>query len=101
MLRVPEQQIKHRCGTMKQSYIRKPSPKRKSFHQVADGMLIPVLEFDEKFVLTYANLPAREILQLNDAVLKEDILVRDLVVPEQISQVVDGLRALRNGMPSL
>ena len=85
---------------MKQSYIRKPSPKRKSFHQVADGMLIPVLEFDENFVLTYANLPAREILQLNDAVLKEDILVRDLVVPEQLSQVVEGLRALRNGTPS-
>jgi PAS domain S-box-containing protein len=64
-------------------------------------MLIPVLEFDEKFVLRYANPPTLELFQFEDTALKEPILVRDLVVPEQISQVMEGLRALRNGMPSL
>ncbi len=63
-------------------------------------MLIPVLEFDEKFVLRYANSPALELFQLEDTALKERILVRDLVVPEQLAQVEEGLRALRNGVPS-
>ncbi len=64
-------------------------------------MLIPVLEFDEKFVLKYANPSALELFQLEDTALKERILVRDLVVPEQLSQVVEGLRNLRAGVPSV
>ena len=64
-------------------------------------MLIPVVEFDRKFILRYANLPALELLQLSDESLSSNISVADLVAPEQISLVEDGLRILRNGQPSV
>ncbi|MGY5865603.1 MAG: PAS domain S-box protein [Candidatus Thorarchaeota archaeon] len=86
---------------MKQSFKKGPSPKRKSFHKVADDMLIPVIELDEKFVLTYANVPAIELLKLDGKALKEGISVPDIVVAEQLSQVEDGLHTLRNGLPSV
>ncbi len=86
---------------MRQSFKIKPSPKRKSFHQVADGMLIPVIELDRNFVLTYANAPAIDLLKLDDKVLKDGIAVPDLVVPEQLAQVEEGLRLLQNGTPSV
>lgn len=83
------------------SYERNPSPQRKQFRKVADSMLIPVVEFDRKFILRYANLPALELLQLSDESLSSNISVADLVAPEQISLVEDGLRILRNGQPSV
>jgi PAS domain S-box-containing protein len=86
---------------MKQSFKRKLSPDRKQFHKVADDMLIPVIELDENFVLTYANAPAIELLKLDKAVLKEGVAVPDLVVPEQLAQVEDGLRVLKNGVDSV
>ncbi|MFX1578881.1 MAG: PAS domain S-box protein [Promethearchaeota archaeon] len=86
---------------MTESYEREPSPERQEFHKVADSMLIPVVEFDRKFRLQYANPPALELLQLTDELLSSDIFVVDLVAPEQISLVEDGLRLLRNGQPSV
>ncbi|MHA2026895.1 MAG: PAS domain-containing protein [Candidatus Thorarchaeota archaeon] len=86
---------------MKQSFKRKPSPKRKSFHKIADEMLIPVIELDTNFVLTYANLPAIELMKIDRSVLNEGVSVPDLVVAEQLAQVEDGLRILRNGVPSV
>ncbi|MFW9805947.1 MAG: PAS domain S-box protein [Candidatus Thorarchaeota archaeon] len=86
---------------MSVSYERNPSPQREQFRKVADGMLIPVVEFDKKFILRYANPPARELLQLTDEALSTVITVSDLVAPEQISLVEDGLRLLRNGQPSV
>ncbi|MFW9767699.1 MAG: PAS domain S-box protein [Candidatus Thorarchaeota archaeon] len=86
---------------MKQSFKSKTSPKRKSFHEVADSMLIPVIELDENFVLTYANGPAIELLKLDKNILKEGVSVPDLVVSEQLAQVEDGLRTLRKGVPSV
>ena len=64
-------------------------------------MLIPVIELDEQFILTYANPPALELFQLNTTVLSEGVSVPDLVVPEQLAQVEEGLRILRSGVPSV
>jgi len=86
---------------MKQSFKREPSPKRKPFHQVADIMLIPVIELDMKFELTYANVPAMELMQLDTKMLKQGVSVPDLVVSEQLAQVENGLNALMNGAPSV
>ena len=44
-----------RSGKMKKSYERKPSPERKEFRNVADSMLIPVVELDLELSLEYAN----------------------------------------------
>ncbi|MFW9808579.1 MAG: PAS domain S-box protein [Candidatus Thorarchaeota archaeon] len=86
---------------MKQSFKRKPSPTRKAFHQVADSMLIPVIELDDKFILTYANHPAIELFKLDKKVLNEGISVPELVAAEQLAQVEEGLRILRSGVPSV
>ncbi|MHA2179368.1 MAG: PAS domain S-box protein [Candidatus Thorarchaeota archaeon] len=86
---------------MRQSFKIKPSPKRKSFHQVADNMLIPVIEIDEKFTLTYANVPALELLKLDKAALQDGVSVPDIVVSEQLTQVEEGLSLLRNNVPSV
>jgi len=91
----------HRSGTMTESYEREPSPSRKQFRQVVDSMLIPVLEFDKRFILIYANPPALKLLQLSDEPLASNITAADLVAPEQISLVEDGLKRLRNGEPSV
>ncbi|MFX1483031.1 MAG: PAS domain S-box protein [Promethearchaeota archaeon] len=86
---------------MKQSFKRKPSPSRSSFYKVADGMLIPVIEIDNQFLLTYANPPALELLQLDSTALNQGVSVPDLVVPEQLNQVEEGLRILKSGVPSV
>ena len=86
---------------MRKSYERKSSPDRKPFRQVANSMLIPIVEFDRKFILLYANPPALELLQLSDETLASEITAADLVAPEQISLVEDGLNSLRNGEPSV
>ena len=86
---------------MIESYERKPSPDREMFRQIANGMLIPVLEFDDNFILQYANPQARDLLQLSNERLSSEITVPDLIAPEQISLVEDGLRLLRKGEPSV
>lgn len=82
---------------MRESYERKPSPDRKQFHQVADTMHIAVVEFDEEFVLYYANPPALELLQLTRETLDNGVTVHDLVAPEQQDLVDQGLKLLNNG----
>ena len=86
---------------MRKSYERKSSPDRKPFRQVANSMLIPIVEFDRKFILLYANPPALELLQLSDETHASEITAADLVASEQISLVEDGLNSLRNGEPSV
>lgn len=82
---------------MRESYKRKPSPERKQFHQVADIMHIPVVEFDEKSILCYANPPALELLKLKKSAINNGVTVHDLVASEQQDLVDQGLKLLRNG----
>jgi PAS domain S-box-containing protein len=60
-------------------------------------MLMPVVEFDPLLLLTYANPPALEILQLSKQALDAGVHVDALVVPEQHELVHDGLNLLRKG----
>ena len=60
-------------------------------------MLIPVVEFDSLLLLTYANPPALELLQLSKATLAAGVHVDALVAPEQHELVHDGLSLLRKG----
>lgn len=87
----------YRCGTMKTSYHRKPSPEREKFREVADEMLIPVLEFDLNFILQYANPAAISLLKLDDAKLAGGVHVDSLVIPEQHALVHEGLHQLLEG----
>lgn len=82
---------------MKESYQRKPSPERKVFREVADGMLIPVCEFNLDLVLEYANPSAITLLKLSEERLSSDIHVDSLVIPEQHALVHEGLELLRKG----
>jgi PAS domain S-box-containing protein len=82
---------------MKQSNQRKPSRERRKFREVADGMLIPVLELDLGFTLQYANFSARTLLKLDDAKLAEGVHVDSLVIPEQRALVHEGLTQLHEG----
>jgi PAS domain S-box-containing protein len=82
---------------MKQSYQRKQSPERKKFREIADGMLIPVVEFDLDFMLQYANPAALALIKVDDAKLTKGIHVDSLVIPEQRDLVHEGLNQLREG----
>ncbi|MFW9789096.1 MAG: PAS domain S-box protein [Candidatus Thorarchaeota archaeon] len=82
---------------MRESYERKPSPNRKPFRQVADTMHIPVIELDEDSILCYANAPALELFNLDKSVINAGVPVHDLVAPEQLDLVEQGLKLLRNG----
>jgi PAS domain S-box-containing protein len=82
---------------MKQSYQRKPSPERTQFREVADGMLIPVVEVDLNFNLQYANPAAKFLMKLNDTQLAAGIHIDSLILPEQHAQVHQGLNQLREG----
>ncbi len=82
---------------MSGSYERKPSPDRKAFREVADSMHIPVVEFDEKSVLCYANPAALKLFKLNKNSLENEVTVHDLVAPEQQDLVDQGLKLLSNG----
>jgi PAS domain S-box-containing protein len=82
---------------MRQSYQRQQSPERKKFREVADGMLIPVVEFDLDFMLQYANPAALTLMKLEDARLAEGVHLDSLVVPEQHDLVHQGLNQLREG----
>ena len=82
---------------MRESYQRKPSPARKVFREIADTMLIPVLEFNLGLILEYANPAALNLLKITDEQLTSDIHVDNLVIPEQHSLVHEGLERLRQG----
>ncbi|MHA1768712.1 MAG: PAS domain S-box protein [Candidatus Thorarchaeota archaeon] len=82
---------------MRQSYEREPAPQRKQFRQVADGMLIPVVEIDPLLLISYANKAALELLRLDIEKLDAGVHVDSLVVPEQHDLLHDGLNLLRNG----
>ncbi|MGY5871674.1 MAG: PAS domain S-box protein [Candidatus Thorarchaeota archaeon] len=80
---------------MKKSYERKPSPERKEFRNVADSMLIPVVELDLELSLEYANPAAIELLKLNEEQLNTGLTADDLVIPEQRALVHEGLKLLK------
>jgi PAS domain S-box-containing protein len=82
---------------MRQSNQRKPSPERRKFREVADGMLIPVLEFNLDFMLQYANPSARILLKLDDDKIAKGVHVDSLVIREQHALVHEGLTQLREG----
>lgn len=82
------------CGAMTKSYERIPSLERTEFHKVADGMLIPVVEFDLDFSLIYANPSAISLLKLSEEKFTRGIHVDELIIPEQHALVHDGLSLL-------
>ncbi|MBN2229637.1 MAG: PAS domain S-box protein [Candidatus Thorarchaeota archaeon] len=82
---------------MRPSYQREPSPERLQFRQVADEMLIPVVEFDLDFIMQYANPAAIEMLQLNVHRFNAGIHADDLVLAEQQALIHEGLNLLRAG----
>ncbi len=82
---------------MTESYQRKPSPEREVFREVADTMLIPVLEFGLDLYLEYANSAALDLLRMNNELMTSEIHVDSLLNPEQISLVYEGLESLRKG----
>ncbi|MFW9908643.1 MAG: PAS domain S-box protein [Candidatus Thorarchaeota archaeon] len=86
-----------RSGTMKSSYQSKASPEREKFREVADEMLIPVMEFDLNFILQYANPAAITLLKLDSSKLSAGVHVDSLVIPEQHALVHEGLHQLLEG----
>jgi len=82
---------------MKQKRRREPLPHRRGFHEVADMMLIPVVEFDLNFMLTYANPSAAKLLNLDDSRIAAGVHLDSLVIPEQHALVHEGLNQLREG----
>jgi PAS domain S-box-containing protein len=82
---------------MRESYRRRRSLEREQFYQVADTMHIPVVEFDEKSILCYANHPALELFKLKKDAIDTGVTVHDLVTPEQHNLVDQGLKLLSNG----
>ena len=86
-----------RCMAMKQKRRREPLPDRRGFHEVADTMLIPVVELDLDFMLTYSNPSAAALLKLDDSRIAAGVHVDSLVIPEQHALVHEGLNQLREG----
>jgi PAS domain S-box-containing protein len=82
---------------MRQSYQRKPSLERAHFRDVADGMLIPVVEVDLDLILQYANPAARALIGFTDEQLEAGLHVDSLVISEQHALVHEGLNLLREG----
>ncbi len=70
---------------------------RRRFREVADSMLIPVLEFDLKLSLSYANAKALELLGLDETDVRRGVHLDTLVAKEQVETVHRGLQALQNG----
>jgi PAS domain S-box-containing protein len=70
---------------------------RKRFREVADEMLIAVLEFDTDLNLIYANPKARELLKIEMKDIYAKINIDKLVVQEQIELVHRGLVQLEAG----
>ncbi|MFW9799689.1 MAG: PAS domain S-box protein [Candidatus Thorarchaeota archaeon] len=70
---------------------------RRRFREVADSMLIPVLEFDLKLSLSYANERALELFGMDETDVKRGVHLDSLVAKEQVETVHKGLQALRNG----
>lgn len=60
-------------------------------------MLIPVVEIDLDFMLTYANPSAAKLLNLDDSRMAAGVHMDSLVIPEQHALVHEGLNQLREG----
>jgi PAS domain S-box-containing protein len=71
--------------------------KRKRFREVADDMLIPVLEFDTDLNLRYANPKALDLLKMEMKDVYNRIHLDKLVAEEQIELVHRGLVQLEAG----
>ncbi|MFW9804467.1 MAG: PAS domain-containing protein, partial [Candidatus Thorarchaeota archaeon] len=70
---------------------------RKSFREVADNMLIPVLEFDTDLNLRYANPKALELFKMGMKDVYNKLHLDTLVAEEQIDLVHRGLVQLEVG----
>ncbi|MFX1368494.1 MAG: PAS domain S-box protein [Promethearchaeota archaeon] len=70
---------------------------RERFREIADNMPIAVLEFDPDFTLVYGNQKALEWLRMPKSRLSEKIPVHNLVAPEQVDLVYEGLEQLKKG----
>ena len=70
---------------------------RKSFRDVADDMLVPVIEFDTDLNLTYANSKALELLKIEMRDIYAKTNIDRLVAQEQIELVHRGLVQLEAG----
>ncbi|MHA2002492.1 MAG: PAS domain-containing sensor histidine kinase [Candidatus Thorarchaeota archaeon] len=70
---------------------------RKRFREVADEMLLPVIEFDTDLNLTYANAKALELFRMEMKDIYAKINIDKLVVEEQIELVHRGLVQLEAG----
>ncbi|MHA2020276.1 MAG: PAS domain-containing protein, partial [Candidatus Thorarchaeota archaeon] len=70
---------------------------RKRFREVADEMLIPVLEFDTELNLRYANAKALELFKMEMKDIYAKVNLDTLVVQEQIELVHRGLVQLEAG----
>lgn len=67
---------------------------RSRFREVAENMPLAVLEVGVDFALEYANRKALDMLQLDDNDLEREVPVYDLVAPEQVDLVREGLNQL-------
>ncbi|MFW9847472.1 MAG: PAS domain S-box protein, partial [Candidatus Thorarchaeota archaeon] len=70
---------------------------RKRFREIADTMLIPVLEFDADFNLAYANPRALKLLKMEMKDVYAGVKLDELVAQEQIELVHRGLVQLEAG----
>jgi PAS domain S-box-containing protein len=70
---------------------------RKRFREVADDMLLPVVEFDTDLNLTYANPKALELLMMEMKDIYSGVNIDQLVAQEQIELVHRGLVQLEAG----
>ncbi|MFX0044483.1 MAG: PAS domain S-box protein [Candidatus Hermodarchaeota archaeon] len=70
---------------------------RKRFREIADSMLIPVLDFNLDFYLEYANASALELFGMDETDIRRGVHLDTLVANEQIELVHRGLNALQDG----
>lgn len=82
---------------MRESYERQPSLERKVFRDIADEMLIPVLEFNLDFTIEYVNKSALNLFKMQKDQITSGSSVYDFIIPEQHALVHEGLELLRKG----
>ncbi|MHA2600714.1 MAG: PAS domain S-box protein [Candidatus Thorarchaeota archaeon SMTZ1-83] len=70
---------------------------RNRFREVADSMLIPVLDFNLDLFVEYANEKALELFGMDKTDIRKGVHLDTLVAKEQIELVHRGLKGLENG----
>ncbi|UCH04111.1 MAG: PAS domain S-box protein, partial [Candidatus Thorarchaeota archaeon] len=70
---------------------------RKRFREIADSMLIPVLDFNLDLYVEYVNASALELFGMDETDIRKGVHLDTLVAKEQIELVHRGLEALQNG----